>query len=195
MGFWKKALGIGMAAAGVMTANPMLVSAGASVVAGDIAAEGAKKAAKEQQAAADKAIATQQAAAKKTEQAYQPYTNMGQGASMALGSFMGLPSATGGGGGGSGGGLGVGLGGLPANAQVDAGVRPAGEGIGRAVPRDASAAPDAVAARQTASSYAPSSLGGATTDMVKMRAPTGEVAWIPPTQVPAFEQRGAQRVA
>lgn len=180
-----------------MTANPMLVGTGASIVAGDIAAEGAKDAAEEQKKAADKAIATQKVAADKAEQAFTPYQQTGHAALGQLGQFMGFPS-TGTAAGTAGG---ISLGALPANAQADVGLRPGMETPGKAIARNPAAGagtPQAQAAMQSQSGYQPTGqsvgmfAGG---QLVQMKAPTGETSWVPKTQAPFYAQRGAIEVA
>lgn len=166
-----------MAAAGVMTANPALVAGGASVVAGDIAAEGAKKAAKQQEDAALAAKTTQEAAAKTSAAAFQPFQATGQAAYSTLGSMLGLaPAAQ--------------AGGSPSSLSSTTGMA-SDAGTRMGVPRDAGDEPQQRAARQSQSSYAPTLGDMASGDVVQLRAPTGEVAMVPRAQAPFYVERGA----
>jgi hypothetical protein len=166
-----------MAAAGVMTANPALVAGGASVVAGDIAAEGAKKAAKQQEDAALAAKTTQEAAAKTSAAAFQPFQATGQAAYSTLGSMLGLaPAAQ--------------AGGSPSSLSSTTGMA-SDAGTRMGVPRTDDG-PQQRAARQSQSSYAPTLGDMAGGNVVQLRAPTGEVAMVPKAKAPFYAARGAQ---
>jgi hypothetical protein len=194
MGFWKTVGGIALAAGGIAAAGATggaslsLVGVGASMVGNSVKEDAAKKAAKQAIAAGDKAIATQQAAAQQAGQAYSPYTQQGQQAVNTIGSLMGFAPSSGTAPPGS-----SGIGAMPTGMQQAVGARPVAEmptgGTSQAVPRGPE--PLEAAARQTQSTYQPmASLGGAST--VRMRAPDGEVAMIPMTQVNHYRQLGAE---
>jgi len=189
MGFWKKALGVGMAAAGVMSGNPALVAGGATIVANDVAAEGEKKAAKQKEDAAKRALAVQQQVHQQTQASFQPYTATGGAAMGTLGNMLGLsPAANTNTAGGS-----TFAQTSPtslADGQVDGLEAPVRTGR-MGMPRDE--APRSQAREQTASSYA--SIGDmAGGDVVQLRAPTGEVALVPRAQAPFYLERGAREV-
>lgn len=91
MGLWQKLAGVGLGITGAVTGNPALISAGAGIVSADIGAEGAKKAADQQIAAAEAARADantrydatraeQRAIYDQSAAAFQPYIGLGHGA-------------------------------------------------------------------------------------------------------------------
>jgi hypothetical protein len=101
MGVWAKLGGIALGITGAVTGNPALISAGASVIGADIGAEGAKKAANQQIAAADAAKAEanarydatraeQRAIYDQSSSAFQPFIGLGQGALPNLAGMTGI---------------------------------------------------------------------------------------------------------
>jgi hypothetical protein len=201
MGFWSKLGGYAMMVGGVAAAgytggaSLSLVGAGANMVANDEKKEGAKKAAAQQEAAANKAIATQEKAAQASTAAYKPYTQTGSAAMGALGSFMGLPSTMSAS---PPGGVvdDTVVGSLPAATQQGLGVRAPGSPTptGRAAVTREGATPQTQAAQATASGYGGTLGGMAGGGMVQMRAPTGMTQWVPREQAPFYAARGAQEV-
>lgn len=182
MGLWTKLAGIAVGGAGVVTANPALVLAGASIIGADVASEGAKKAGEQQAAGAEKAKteldarydqtrADQKATYDQSVQGFAPYQALGQGALPNLGAMVGLspaqfaPSS-------AAPPQGQTLGQLGAPAP---GATPAGQGVGVV----AGAAPQQRAAMQTASSYQPPetkagrSLGQMGSGLVLVKSPDG----------------------
>lgn len=157
-----------------------LVQAGANVVANDEKAEGAKKAAAEQEKATQAAIKTQQDAARTSQQAFQPYTQTGSAAIGTLGSMLGLQTGP----------MASGATGPPVTMQLTPEAAAETTGTGRmALPREDT--PQARATQQTRSSYGGASLGDMAGGMVQMRAPTGEVRLVPKAQAPFYAERGA----
>lgn len=194
MGFWTQAAGYGMMIGGVAAApytggaSLALLQGGAGVLAADKQKEGAKKAATEVQGGIDKATQTQVEARDAMNRAYAPYTGLGASAANALGLGMGLPTL-----------------GAPAETGTTLTPKP-GQGAlapdrlddatptGRsALPRDGGATPQTRAQQQTESSYTPT-LGGVGGGLVQMRAPTGEVAWVPRDKAAIYQQRGATMI-
>lgn len=182
MAWWKKALGIGMAVGGVMSANPALVAGGASMVAGDLAADAQKKAEKQQLEASDKALKLQQDTHAQTQASLQPYSATGGAAVQTLGHMLGLtPTAT------PATGTASGMAAAPpldpaaaATTRTDTGraAQPRGSGLTAPV-------------EQTRSGYAGTTMQDFAGGVVPLRAPDGEVQLVPRAQVPHYVQLGA----
>jgi hypothetical protein len=202
MGLWSKVAGWGMMIGGVALAVPTggaslgLVGAGTAVLAADEQKEAAKKAEKQLETASNKAIGTLTQAKNESAQAFKPYTQAAPRPEMsALGNFMGLGSTYGQIGAGPQGGE-MPVGALPAGTQQALGVRTSGVPTGTtAVARNPGATPQTQAAQASASSYAPTLGGMAGGGLVQMRAPTGQVKWVPREQAARYTQAGAVEVS
>ena len=205
MGVWKKIAGWGLIGSGAALApftggaSLAAIPAGANILGADQKAEGSEKAASQQQAAIQQGIKTQEQARDAMQQAYAPYTTIGGQGMEALGDYMGLPGLGALAGPqtpwGTGMGTGVNLTPLPGQGVKAPGFRVPSDDAEltsrQPVPRDAagSAVPQARASFQTQTGYTPTL--GNTGGLVRMRAPTGEVKWVPREQASHYAQRGA----
>ena len=194
MGIWAKLGGAGLGIAGLVTGNPALIGAGASVIAADTAAGAASKASQQQVDAAEKAKAeaNQRYDATRGEQwqvfqnalaGFAPYQQLGVGATGNLGQLTGIPMN------------------LATNAPAEQVVPPAL--VDAATPASATpslATPQTRAQQQTASGYGmegkrdgmlPSSLGSLG-GMVWVQAPTGERMRMPTFRAEQAVLKGAQ---
>lgn len=178
MSIWGKIAGIGVAALGVATGNPALIGTGASIFGADVASEGAKSAAKTQDAAADKSLALQKNIYERGQAGLSPYMSAGAGAVTNLRGLTGQPLEV----------VGPAAGTpstMPANAAVpstrtasDAGAVPTGD---VAVPRTTL---QNFATSQTQSGY------------VTMRSPDGSMTQaVPANLVEHYRQQGASVVS
>jgi hypothetical protein len=192
MGLWGKLAGIGLGVAGVVTGNPGLIVAGASVLGNSMAGDGVNRAADQQVAAAEKAQgqADQIYGDARREQrgiyenslaAFQPYQALGTGSVRNLGGLVGLPAnfmdtqAT------------------PVNATA-APIAEAAE-----APATDTAAPIVARRQQAASSYQGKREGmdrdlGRMGGLVLLRAPTGETRRLPMHLADQAIAKGAQVV-
>lgn len=181
MAWWKKALGIGMAVGGALSANPALVAGGVSMVAGDLAADAQKKAEKQQLEASDKALKLQQDTHAQTQASLQPYSGTGGAAIQTLGHMLGLtPTA-------AAAGSAPGMAAAPpldpaaaATTRADTGRAAQPRGGGLTAPTE-----------QTRSGYAGTTMQDFAGGVVPLRAPDGEVQLVPRAQVPHYVQLGA----
>jgi hypothetical protein len=172
MSFWGKLAGIGTAVAGVATGNPLLIGAGASIVAGDVRSEAAKKAAKQQMQASDEAMGETRRVFEDTRAGYAPYQNVGTSAAGSLGSLLGLP---------------------PVSSAPVTGAVPQPAALGPLRPAGAlPGGPGASSAMLNQGSSA-GTLGGAAGVQV-LQAPDGSVKTVPAAQAQWYIQRGARAV-
>jgi hypothetical protein len=190
---WAKLAGIGLGVAGAVTGNPALLSAGASVFGADVAAEGAKKAAKTQAAAADKALAEgnqrydavtneMRGLSQASDAGFAPYQQLGTGAVGTLGSLVGLPP----------------IAASPVNASQPVGAPvPMGSAGQPPAPPVVTQDPQSRAEATRASVYSKrGELGdlGRMAGLVTLQAPTGEIRRVPARMAERFVAQGAQVV-